>query len=195
MREFKKPDVKAPRFRAKKLGLLNQKFYEAFKKKFPKYNDIPNEQIRAIVREYNTQLWNAAIEYRDGVELPESLGNVFVGTCNSPKIKYNSDFGKSIKDNVLTRIKNYESDGYLAKIFYTNYASKYSFVFRDLWEFKGTRDFTRKVSEVYPENWKKYIVVENDLLISKLYKKARIKNFAIDAPQTVNENYNEFNLD
>jgi len=195
MKEFKKPDLNAPRFRTNRLGLLNKPFRESFRKKFPKYANVSDKEINSIIREFNKQLWNGVIEFRDGIELPQGLGNVFIGTCNSPKIKYNSDFATSIKRNVLTRLKNYESDSYLAKIFYTNYATKYRFAFRELWEFKGDRDFTRSVSKEYKKNWKKYIVVENNLLISKLYKKARIKNFAIDTPLVLPDDYNEFNFD
>jgi len=195
MTEFKKPDLKAPRFRSDRPGILNHTFYPAFRKKFPKYASATNSEIRNVVREYNTQLWNGVIEYRDGVELPQGLGNMFIGTCNKPKIRYNSNFGESIKNNVLTRIKNYESDGYLAKIFYTNYASKYLFAFREFWEFKGYKDFTNGVSKSYPENWKKYIMIENGRLISKLYKKASKKIFAMDQPKIIAADYNEFNLD
>jgi len=194
MKEFKKPDVKAPRFRVKGKGLLNTPLYNAFKLKFPEHK-INGKEIRNIVREYNTQLWNGVIEYRDGVELPQRLGNVFLGTCSSPKIRYNSDFESSIKNNTLTRLKNYDSSNFLAKIFYTNYVSKYRFAFRELWTFKGTRDFTRMVAKTYPEQWKKYIVVENYMLISKLYKKARNKNYGRDIPIKINVEYNEFNLD
>jgi hypothetical protein len=195
MINFKKPDLKAPRFRANSPGILGAKFYIDFRKKFPEYKNIPNCKIRDIIYEYNGQLWNGVIEHRDGIELPQGLGNMFIGTCSSPKIRYNSDFGSSVKNNILTRIKNYESAGFLAKIFYTNYASKYGFPFREFWEFKGTRDFTRKVSSTYIINWKKYIVVENTLLISKLYKKAKNKLYGKDVPQTLPLSYNEFNLD
>lgn len=195
MGDFKKPDVKAPRFRVNRATLLNKEFYNAFRLKFPKYADVSDDVIVEIIRQYNTLLWEGVIEHRDGIELPEGLGNVFIGTCNRPKVRYNSDFGESIKNNVLTRLKNYESDGYLAKIFYTNYATKYLFAFRELWEFKGCRDFTRTVSKTYPINWKKYIMVENGRLISKLYKKVKIKNWAKDQPKIIAEDYNEFNLD
>jgi hypothetical protein len=174
---------------------LTNRFYKDFKKKFPKYKNYTDKQLGEIIFDYNGRLWNAAIEYRDGVELPEGIGNIFIGSCNSPTRKYNSDFGSSIKNNVLTRIKNYETNGFLAKIFYTNYATKYLFAFREFWEFKGTRDFTRTVSATYQENWKKYIKVENNMLISKLYKKANRKIFAMDNALSIADDYNEFNLD
>lgn len=195
MGNFKKPDINAPRFQAHRPGILTNSFYKEFKKKFPKYKDYTDKQLGKIIFDYNGRIWGAAIEYREGVELPEGLGNIFVGSCNMPKKTYNSDFGLSIKNNILTRLKNYESNGYLAKIFYTNYATKYLFAYREFWEFKGTRDFTRTVSATYPENWKKYILVENTLLISKLYKKVKNKIFAMDAPKIIAADYNEFNLD
>lgn len=195
MRVFRKPDVKAPRFRMPRPGLLNKDFYKAFRKKFPEHSKLKDLEISNIIREYNTQLWKGVINNRDGIELPENLGNIIIGSCNSPKIKYNSDFGESIKNDVLTRLKNYDSDSFLAKIFYTNCANKYAFAFREFWEFKGCRDFTRETSKEYKLNWKKYIMIENGRLISALYRKAKFKLRLQDRPIIISEDYNEFNLD
>ena len=148
-----------------------------------------------IIATFNGKVWQEVIDNRNGIELPESLGNIFVGTCRSPIVRTNSDFGSSNKSLIHTRLKNYETNGHLAKIFYSNYSSKYAFLFREIWEFKGTRDFTRSVSAAYRKDWKKYIVVENDRLISKLYNKARNKQWSIENSKIIPENYNEFEFD
>jgi hypothetical protein len=68
--------------------------------------------------------------------------------------------------------RNWESDNYLAKLFYTNYYdSKYGFKFHEIWAFKGCREFTKEIGKAYPENWKKYIQVDHTLKISKLYNR------------------------
>jgi hypothetical protein len=74
IKKFKKPDLNAPRFREKRLSLLNKKILEEFKAKHPLYENISNEKLKKIIRIYNENLWKAVIENRDGVELPDSLG-------------------------------------------------------------------------------------------------------------------------
>ena len=66
---------------------------------------------------------------------------------------------------------NLDTDGKLAKIFYTNLSTKYRFKNRELWQFKAVRQFKRTVAEVYPKQWNKYIVMENRTRVAEMYKK------------------------
>lgn len=91
--------------------------------------------------------------------------------------------------------RNFESDNYIAKVFYTNYASKYQFRNRELWQFKGERDFTRTVAETYPVNWKRYIQVENFQLINKLYQNSKGREYYAKKLETDLIDYNEFDMD
>jgi len=65
--------------------------------------------------------------------------------------------------------KNWETDGNLAKIFYTNYSTKYRFKNRELWRFEACRDFKRTVAKKYPSNWTKYVVMKNKYKVAHLY--------------------------
>ena len=56
------------------------------------------------------------IDKRDGVQLPETIGWLFIGTCEQSK-KKNIDFAKSVKYGMIVSNKNWETDGKLAKIF------------------------------------------------------------------------------
>jgi hypothetical protein len=195
IKQFKKPDLTAPRCRQANHTVLNKKFLEEFAEKNPKYKNINMTDVRKILNTFHGQIWDHALHNRDGVELPESLGYVFIGTCFSPK-KYNTNFGESIKSEVTIRHRNFESDNFLAKIFYTNYANKYKFKNRELWTFSAIRDFKRGVARVYPEKWKMYLQVENGKHITKYLKKyfknnwfkKNEENFVIDPL------YNEFDL-
>jgi hypothetical protein len=40
MKEFKKPDLKAPRYRPEVHSIMNKEFFESFKKTYPKYNRL-----------------------------------------------------------------------------------------------------------------------------------------------------------
>ena len=139
-------------------------------------------------------MWNQVIKNRDGVEFPEGLGFLFIGTCRPIKKNPRLDYVTSFKHNQRLKERNFESDNYVAKIFYTNYANKYKFRNRELWQFKGERDFTRTVSEHYPLNWKLYIQVENFQRINKLYQNSKGREYYAKKLETDIIGYNEFDM-
>jgi len=159
MKEFKKPDVKAPRFRPEKYNVLSKEFFEKFKKKYPKYKSLDDNNLRKIIKLFNQVIAQAVVDTRDGVQLPEQIGWLFIGTCQQSK-KNNIDFAKSAKYGVQVTNKNWETDGKLAKIFFTNYAPKHRIKNREFWGFTACRDFKRNVSKSYPENWNMYVAVD-----------------------------------
>ena len=124
MKEFNKPNVKAPRFRPKVSSVLNKEFFEKFKTKHPKYKNLDNSKLRKLIKLFNEKICDKVIENRDGIELPQQLGWLFIGTCQKSK-KENIDFAKSREYGVKVTNKNWETDGKLAKIFYTNHAPKH----------------------------------------------------------------------
>ena len=192
-KQYKKPDLKAPRFRPKKLNLTNAGFYEQFLKDNPKHSDLSASQFKEIIKVFNGKIWETVIDYRDGVELPEQLGYLFIGSC--PRKRSNVDFKKSEHYGVVLQNQNWESDQYVAKIFYTNFETKYRFRNHDLWGFKGVRDFTRMVGQTYPKEWKKYLVVDNFIKISKIFRMNKQRDLKDIETQDLLKDYDEFNLE
>lgn len=191
MQAFKKPDLNAPRFRPKKHNLLNADLHRRFITKYPKYKDITIKQMKEIIMKFNTAIWREVIDNRDGIELPEQLGYVFIGTCKK-KIHDNINYHVSAQLGVKVQNQNWESDQYLAKIFYTNYETKYHFRFHELWSFTGVRDFKRAVAKEYPKEWKKYIVIDNMQQVSKLFRKQTVREYFKSIEEPISESYDEF---
>ena len=205
-KELKKPDLKAPRCRAEVHHIIcriknnyskeySHKFLDEFKKEYPQYATITNDQVMDILETFHGKMWNHALHNRDGVELPKGLGYIFLGTCASAK-KPGIDFGALIKDNIKKKHLNFESDNKLAKIFYTNFSSKYKFRNREMWSFTATRDFKRSVPQVYRENWKSYVEVESGRSIFRYINKANKNDYMRLLSETyeVPSSYNEFDL-
>ena len=184
---FKKPDLTAPRYRQKRLGLLNEQTYSEFKEKKPLYSEIDNKKLKLIIKTYNENLWKAVISNRDGVELPDSLGFLFIGTCPNSK-SVNTDYAKSYKYGKVLQNNNWETDGNIGKIFYTNYTTKYRFKNRELWRFVACRKFKRAVAKHYPLNWTKYVVMKNKYRVAHLYDENP------DKTKQALKNYNEFEI-
>ena len=194
MKEFRKPDLNAPRYRAQRQDILNQKFYKSFREANPKYAYLSDKEIRDIVKQVNGKIWQTVIEERNGVELPEQLGYIFIGSCPSPK-KDNPNYYVSKKLEKVIQHRNWESDQYLAKIFYTNAASKYRFQFSNLWGLSPVRQFSRNVAETYPENYTKYLVVDDYKRINAVFSK---RMYSMDMRKIeediIKNSYNEFDL-
>ena len=193
MKEFKSPDLTAPRYRPEVHTIMNREFFESFKKKHPKYKDLDNVELRKIVKYFNNTLYQTVIDTRDGVQLPEQIGWLFIGTCQSPK-KQNIDFVKSKKYGVAVTNKNWETDGKLAKIFFTSYALKHKMKNREFWGFVACREFKRAVAKAYPENWNMYIVVEPTRKIKLNSTRNYLANSAKKQETEGLKHYNEFDL-
>lgn len=189
-KEYKEPDVKGPRFRQKGINIVDNTFLKEFKEKYPKYKDLTISEINKIMKKYNETVWKEVIENRDGVQLPEGVGILFIATCKNP-LRQNIDFAKSKKYGVTVTNKNWETDGKLAKIFYTNYNTSFRFQNRECWGFIACREFKRTVAKVYPENWNLYVQVEPTKKLRDKYKK---KVYAEKMNKERLIDYNEFDL-
>lgn len=190
---FNKPNVTDPRFRPEVYQMIDQDFFKRFKEKYPKYKDVDNGTLKNVIKQFNNKFWETVIDNRDGVQLPEGLGYLFVGTCQTSK-KTNIDFGKSNKYGVVVTNTNWNTDGKLAKIFYTNYANKYKFVNRDCWAFVACRNFKRSLARTYPETWMNYVQVDPMKKIRKMFQGVILKDMRKRAEGKKLEDYNEFDL-
>lgn len=193
MRNFNKPNLNAPRYATPKLKLIDNKLIKEFKEKYTEHSDVDKKTFKDIVKAFNEKLWKKAIEKREGIELPENLGYLFIGACQKPT-KENVDYGASIKHGITVTHKNWDTDGYIGKIFYSNYNSRYRLRDRVLWGFTANRYFKRAVTKEFKENWKKYIAVDKTVVISKLFT-AISKSHNITREENKKlETYNEFDF-
>jgi len=193
MSEFRKPDLNAPRYRPEVHSVLDKKFFNSFKKKHPKYKDYTNVELRNIIKAFNKLVYNNVIEKRDGVQLPETIGWLFIGTCQKSK-KANVDYAKSNKYGITVTNNNFDTDGKLAKIFFTSHAPKHKMKNREFWSFVACREFKRAVSKNYPENWNMYVVVDATTKLRQIYQKTVARNIAVSKEKQALMSYNEFDI-
>lgn len=195
MKTIKAPDLHAPRLRNQSHGLLNSNTLKEFKKEHKEYKDLDMATFKKIVATFNEKLWLTVINERDGVTLPEQLGFLFIGSCESPSTKRNLDFRKSLELEMNVTIQNLESDSKLAKIFYTNYGAKYKFANRDIWKFVAIRQFKRTVAKEYPKRWKQYVEIGPSDRVSTLYNEKYVKPDTLEKMESeLLESYDEFNF-
>lgn len=189
---FRAPNIKGKRFRKGYTPVLTKELFEKFIKNHPQHKSLSIEKFTEIITHSSQRMWESIIEERDGLELP-SGGSIFLG---STKIlaKNNYNIQASIKANTPVKHRNYETDGYVAKIYYTPRLSKIPMRERSIWAFKANRTFRRTVSQTYPLEWKKYIAVVNTFKITKEYNKSKLKQYSEQRAIKETESYNEFDF-
>lgn len=188
---FKAPNIKGPRFRKDYKSILTIQLYRKFIKANPKFSSLTYDQFKAIVKTHSKKMWDVAAKERDGVELPCG-GSIFVGSTKITK-KNNYNIQASIAANRPIKHRNFGTDGYVAKIYYSPHLSRIGGRDRSLWSFKGGREFTRTVAKEYPKNWNRYIVVADLYKIVREYKRSMYKSFRTADLERSSQTYNEFN--
>jgi len=192
-KSFKKPDLHAPRFRNKHVALINSDLLTRFKTKYPEHSSISLQQFKKIISTFNEKLSDGIIENRDGVELPEGLGYIFIGTCPQAR-KKNIDMFKSAQYGVITEHKNWDSDNKVMKIFYTNRPSKYPLANKQLWVWQSVKQFRKKASAAYKKDWPKYISVDNTKKISLLFDSLKKKEHILKSNTQIPDDWDEFKI-
>jgi hypothetical protein len=193
MKEFKKPDVTAPRFRPAVYNVLNKEFFKKFKQRYPKYKNLIDSDIRNIIKKFNTLVYQNVIEKRDGIQLPNQVGWLFIGSCQESK-KRNINFAKSLKYGVTVTNNNFDTDGKLAKIFFTNFAPKHKMKNREFWSFVACREFKRNVAKNYCDNWNMYMAIDSTKKLNTAYNKEYFKDKIKKETEKALINYNEFDI-
>lgn len=188
---FKAPNIKGPRFRKNFKRVLTRKLFKDFQKN-SQYSDLTFEQFRDIIENCSKKMWRVTIDERDGIQLPNG-GSVFIGSTKI-RVKNNYDISASIAANTPIKHRNYATDGHVAKIYYSPYLSKISGRDRSLWSFKGNREYKRTLSEEYPKDWKKYIMVSGLYTVVNEYKRHKKRHYFKDLHNGKIQNYNEFDI-
>jgi hypothetical protein len=192
---YKKPDLNAPRYREKVFSVLNSKLLEEFKEKYPRYKDVELLHFKEIVKQFNETVWEEVIDNRDGVELPDGIGFIFIASTPASKHKNNINFKQSAELGVTVHNKNWETDNRLAKIMYSNYHAKYRFAFRELWGFQAVRQFKRTVAQTFPENYMRYVQLTGTTRVSDIFSKVVDRKIETRNYNNSIDEYNEFELD
>ena len=85
MKKIKKPDLNAPRFRSKRKSVLTKERLKLFKEKYPEHHATTLKQFKDIIMTFNSLLVDGVVDNRDGIELPDGLGFIFMASLSSNK--------------------------------------------------------------------------------------------------------------
>lgn len=151
MRDFVKASVKAPRYRK---GYKKISFVKLHKDYLEKHGQISIDDFKNIVCSFSKFCCEKIVELRDGIELPEYLGQVQIKSYKEKRKLY--DIPTSIKLGKLVTYTNLNTDGYSAKVYYSNIDCEYKFQNREIWKFVPVRELKKIASAAFLKDWKMY---------------------------------------
>lgn len=185
---YKAPNLHAPRTRDIARDFLSYPakdyygFFARLKEQHPQLAKYSNQKIALWITAYNKAMAKAVVENRDGVQLPERIGYVVTGICKpTPTTASNNiDFAASKRLGANVHYRNAHTNGYIAKIYYTNNVPRCRFTNHNLWTFKPVRALTRAVSAVMKENagYTKYPRFTKKYTVSAYYDKTKLARCA-----------------
>lgn len=175
---FAKPNLNAPRESKSRYNTLNVNLFKKFKEKFPD-SELEYSDFKRIIETGNMIITEKVIENREGVDLPEMLGHLFIGSCPKKK-EQQYDYINSREYNMPVNHKNFESNQYLAKIFYSSFQTNYQFRLRKYWYFSAVRTFKRAVSRAFRQNWNMYIKISPFKKISYQIKQLGVRTIKLE---------------
>ena len=124
---------------------------------------LTRKALKEIIREVITETDGYPNMVRKNKEVSHNWATHVAWKSSTHAKKY----GKLIQN------KNWDTDGHVGKIFYTNYSPKYKFKTRELWQFTAARQFKRAVAKFYPSNWKKFVTMKTKIRVTDMYKKKK----------------------
>lgn len=186
-RVYNKPDLNKPRYKRDTLRLLNQAFFSKFREKYPN-STLTNKQLKSIIVTFHQKCIKQVVDTRDGLDLYNGLGFIFVGAC---KIKdKHTDHKLSGELETLIHTKDWDTNQWICKVCYTNYAQKYRFKNASFWGFEPSRTLSRATSEAFKNNHKLYVITDNFKKFNRLFKRLNHK-FWENNKETVIQHHRE----
>jgi len=184
-------DKTAPRFRRKAKSIIDNSFINEFILQHPEYKDVSNlntlRSYKLLLKKCNQAIFRHCIDNRDGVDLPQAMGVLFVGSKTS--VYSPVDYGLTNKLGYEVRITNMDTNGLIAKIYYSRHSRDYNLSMTTLWNFKPTRGFQLEVSKAFKEKYNEYRRIENKEELRILFEQRKKKAKKVMSLIT---NYNEF---
>jgi hypothetical protein len=157
---YKLPNRKGRRSRKSSFVIMDKTKLTEFKRIYPEHSNLSLKEFNEVVKYFNDEIINTVIENRDGVLLPEKIGQMLIVSFPKPKRKI-IDFGKSNKTGVKHYHGNWDTDNKIAKIIYHNKVNNYGNKYSKFWGFIPARNFKMDVSDKFKKYWQRYICVDN----------------------------------
>lgn len=174
MKRYKIVDRKAPRFRRAKYryNLVNQDLWREFIKSTG--ISISWDDFRKINECINLEIKQEAIDSREGVLLPEQMGNVWLGLFKLKERPLNEQYARNTGQHAT--YFSFETSGLQGKIVWDFDRVRYKVKNNEFWAFIGHRDFKTEASHKFKENPELYSRIVPIITLGEFYKSLKLEN-------------------
>lgn len=174
MKRYKIVDRKAPRYRRSKYryNLINKDLWNKFKEE-TKTNISWNEYKK--INEYiNLEIKAEAIRSREGVLLPEQMGNLWLGLFKLKERPINENLARNT--GVHSTYFSFETSGLQGKILWDFDRVRYKVKNYPYWGFIAHRDFKTEASHSFKEVPELYSRIIPIITMEEFYKRLKLEN-------------------
>ena len=172
-------------------------FYDKLKKKYPNLKKYKNTDIAGYITRFNEHLTRVICSTREGIVLPEYIGDMFLGVNEGNKYigkKRKLHHKNSTVSGKACHFRNAHSNNLGASVFYVYNQNRMNFENCQYWYFTPSRKFGIHIKEAMMENWKRFILVPNfkhiNNFIASYWKRVKMENKVASELK----NYNEFDI-
>lgn len=180
---YRVPDLHARRYRRPAAGTVNAAMFAHLRSQIPALVQVSDPALRKLLRDVNQTLWETMIQHPDGVELPSETGHLFLAACPARRAD-SIDYKASQALKQLVRQRNFESDGFLAKIFFSTTETRYLWKHHELWGFAACKNFRHAVGQQFPRQWQMYARIEPDKKLKNTFHQQKKALEHVPAPLT-----------
>lgn len=184
---MKENDRTKKRFHVKRLSLIRISEIVKLQNDNPIAKKYSYKVLKKIIRSYNSAIVDEVVKRKDGIELPENLGRIFAGVVERED---NRNYKLSEELNMKVSHRNWESDGFLLKIYYLPVIR--GFKHSELYGLNPGREIQTTVSHNFSTNWKRYRVFVRDRKIRATIIKEDILAKARNIEKEILKYYDEF---
>ncbi len=150
---------------------IDNTFYKKLKEHYPQLKKYTSSQIRGYIVEFNKAMADAIIDNRDGVSLPDHIGNILTIAIGTPTSKRKFTNWKASKEAGKKIVHtNLHSNGYVGHICYIRSLEKYKFPNSEFWWLEIDDRLKNKLAQAFITNWKKYIIAPNKPYVENYIK-------------------------
>jgi len=172
LKDYKKPDLNAPRYFEEKLSVTERGFYPEMVAQYPNLAKYSPKEIVKMLKGFNREkVAIPVMSTREGVKLPNALGTIFLGFFkNKYHLDLTTDATASEELGKKVHHSNYSSDGFIPYIYYSKYYGSYRnpFLNSEYWSFEPCRNITRSMKQYIDKDWKKYVIIDSKSTIKRM---------------------------
>lgn len=149
-------DYSAPRFSSRKFrkNIIDKELYNKWKNSNDSYKEINFLTFKNYCYKILEAITNLISEERDGVRLPEGIGDIYLGYILYGNKKTN--FSESKKYNLNVKFENWHTNGKSGKIIFGTKNRKYINHSSKLWSFVGSTNFKNLAHNSFLKNPERY---------------------------------------